>query len=838
MKLNRNDPAESARDYLGRLPLPAQQLELVMQEVDNATARGQDPIEAMHRALAEEPGQDPVAASTKERLRLAFGDGLARDAGLDTDGTTGDARLRVAPPLNRTAMSPEPWTTNPVVRGWRRLRNRVTHQSRPGRAHTDQEDSSWRAAGSRRRFVLLVAITVQTVFATLTMKSVLPYQGTQWLEIAILFLFALLFLWVSAGFWTAMMGFVQLLIGRDRYSISARSVEDGPVDANARTAIVMPICNEDVARVFAGLRATYESLAQTYSLDRFDIFILSDSYKADICVAEQKAWLDLCRTVNGFGRIFYRLRRRRVKRKSGNIDDFCRRWGANYKYMVVLDADSVMSGACLKQLVRLMEASPDAGIIQSAPQASGMDSLYARLQQFASRVYGPLFTAGMHYWQLGESHYWGHNAIIRLEPFMRHCVLAPLPGRGSFAGAILSHDFVEAALMRRAGWGVWIAYDLPGSFEELPPNLLDELQRDQRWCHGNLMNFRLFLINGFHPVHRAVFLTGVMSYLSAPLWFLFLILSTALLGVHTLTEPQYFVEPNQLFPIWPQWHPEKAVALFSTTFVLLFLPKLLGVMLTWAQGTKATRLYGGRKRMGVSLVLEVLFSMLLAPVRMLFHTRFVLSAFLGLSAKWVSPARDNNETTWGDAIRRHGGQTLLGIGWTALVAWLDPIFLLWMAPILLALFLIIPLSVYSSRVGLGRRSYLMRLFRIPEETQPPTELAATRRYAAINRSATHTPTFEDAVADPVTNALACAMATSRHLFNPLNEAQRQAVVDDAVSRGLVHLTEPQKLRLLNDPIALSRLHARMWQEPSEEAEALRQRTLRTDRPFGEGVLAI
>jgi membrane glycosyltransferase len=625
-----------------------------------------------------------------------------------------------------------------------------------------------------------------------------------------------------------MMGFLQLLIGRDRFSISASSIHDGPIPSAARTAIVMPICNEDVSRVFAGLRATYESLGTTDALERFDIFILSDSYKADVCVAEQRAWIDLCQSVNGFGRIFYRLRRRRVKRKSGNIDDFCRRWGANYKYMVVLDADSVMSGPCLKQLVRLMEASPEAGIIQSAPQASGMDSLYARVQQFASHIYGPLFTAGMHYWQLGESHYWGHNAIIRLEPFMLHCVLAPLPGKGSFSGSILSHDFVEAALMRRAGWGVWIAYDLPGSFEELPPNLLEELQRDQRWCHGNLMNFRLFLINGFHPVHRAVFLTGVMSYLSAPLWFLFLILSTVLLAVHSLTEPQYFVEANQLFPIWPQWHPQEAIALFSTTFVLLFLPKVLGVMLTW---TRDARLYGGRKRVTVSMMLEVVFSMLLAPVRMVFHTRFVLAAFLGLSAKWISPSRDNDQTTWGEAIKRHGSQTVLGLAWTALVAWLNPIFLFWMAPILASLIFIIPLSVFSSRVTLGRRAYHARLFRIPEETQPPAELQATRRYTAINRSALHTPTFRDAVAEPTANALACAMGKARHRPAALIEKQRDEAVEHALDVGVTGLTEPQKLRLLNDPIALARLHVMVWQDQTETSRELRQAVIYENDPL-------
>src|SRR3546814_671051 len=187
-----------------------------------------------------------------------------------------------------------------------------------------------------------------------------------------------------------------------------------------------------------------------------------------------------------------------------------------------------------------------------------------------------LFTAGLHFWQLGESHYWGHNAIIRVAPFMQHCALGRLPGRGGLSGEILSHDFVEAALMRRAGWSVWIAYDLPGSYEEMPPKLLDELKRDQRWCQGNLQNCKLLFTSGLHPAHRAVFMTGVMAYLSAPLWFLFLALSTALLFVFMKTEPTYFTEPYQLFPSWPEWHPEWAVRLFAGTMTLLFLPKQIG----------------------------------------------------------------------------------------------------------------------------------------------------------------------------------------------------------------------------------------------------------------------
>ncbi len=803
-----SEPEGLIHDYIQRLPLTEAQRQTLERSVQQAVSRGEAPWMALHEAIGQHTTvTEPSMASEGQRLMLGYGAGPLAAGVMHSDAS--GAEIAAMPPHVRTPLAPVPWVPNPLVRVWRRLRADRPQDPPETLAalHANGDGSAWRLAGSRRRLALLVGVGVQTAVATWYMKGVLPYQGGQVLEVLILILFALLFGWVSSGFWTAMMGFLQLMIGRDRYSVSARGLSNDPLPEGARCALVMPICNEDVARVFAGLRATYESIASTDSLKNFDVFVLSDSYQADICIEEQKHWLELCKAVGGFGRIFYRRRRRRVKRKSGNIDDFCRRWGAHYQYMVVLDADSVMTGTCLKSLVQLMEAHPDAGIIQSAPQASGMDTLYTRVQQFATRVYGPLFTAGMHFWQLGESHYWGHNAIIRLQPFMEHCILAPLPGKGAFAGAILSHDFVEAALMRRAGWGVWIAYDMPGSYEELPPNLLDELQRDQRWCHGNLMNFRLFLIDGFHPVHRVVFLTRVMSYLSAPLWFLFLALSTALLAVHTLTEPQYFVEPRQLFPIWPQWHPDKAIALFSTTFVLLFLPKVLGLLRVWFRDPAD---YGGRIKALQSMLIEVLFSMLLAPVRMLFHTRFVMAAFLGLKAKWVSPHRDAQDTPWGEAIRRHYSQTLLGIAWATLVGWLNPVFLWWMVPILAAWLLIIPLSVYSSRLGPGLKTIQHNLFRIPEEMRPPKELEDTHLYThAAREHSAGEPTFGDAITDPVTNALVCAMGTARHRPVPANLTARKALVDLAVEH-FAGLSEPQRLKLLDDPIAMAQLHRLAW----------------------------
>jgi membrane glycosyltransferase len=638
----------------------------------------------------------------------------------------------------------------------------------------------------------------QTAVATYFMSKVLPYQGKDEWEWALLALFALLFCWVSAGFWTAMAGFLVLLRGGDRYAISSDVDQSAPIPINARTAIVMPICNEDIVRVMAGLRATYESVEKTGELRHFDFFILSDTSESDTRTAEIAKWAELCKAVNGFGRIFYRHRKRRVKRKSGNIDDFCRRWGKNYRYMLVLDADSVMSGACLTRLVRMMEAHPDAGIIQSAPIAAGRDTLYARIQQFSTRVYGPLFTAGLHYWQLGESHYWGHNAIIRMAPLMKHCVLSPLPGRGSLAGEILSHDFVEAALMRRAGWRVWIAYDIEGSYEEMPPNLLDELKRDRRWCHGNLMNFRLFTARGMHPVHRAVFATGVMAYLSAPLWFLFLALSTAVLAMHVLVEPQYFQQPNQLFPIWPQWHPEKAIALFTATATLLFLPKILSVALAM----RNARQFGGALHLTASMVLEILFSMLLAPVRMLFHTKFVSAAFLGIALHWKSPPRDDSETHWGEAFGKHGLHAVLGMAWGGFVYWLNPSLLPWVLPIAAGLILSPLISAFSSRVTLGRSFRRARLFTIPEELSPPQELEETVKYV---RSATPLPSFMDAVTDPSLNALACAAAKYRPQSGLFEKLDADRLLQEDAALG-----EMQKNAVLNDAFCLAKLHQHAW----------------------------
>jgi membrane glycosyltransferase len=723
------------------------------------------------------------------------------------------APLVTAPPIRRTPMGPAGWR-DPFGSLPRGAKPRLADRSAVTNGANDTPQASdahlTRTAMVRRTIFTILALAQTVTFSYYMTTRILPYHGEQPLEVAILILSTLLFAWVSLGFWTAVSGFVLLCFGGDRHAVTASAAAATPIPPDARTAIVMPIRNEHVARVFAGLRATYESLAATAALPHFDFFILSDSNEPDTLTAEQQAWLDLCTAVGGFGHIFYRWRRHRVKRKSGNIADFCRRWGSQYRYMIVLDADSVMSGECLAALVRLMEANPSAGIIQTAPRAAGRDTLYARVQQFATRVYGPLFTAGLHFWQLGDSYYWGHNAIIRIAPFMRHCALGRLPGRGPLSGEILSHDFVEAALMRRAGWKVWMAYDLPGSYEEMPPNLLDELKRDRRWCQGNLINSRLTLWQGLNPAHRAVFMTGIMTYVSAPLWLLSLALSTAFIVVQTVFGPQYFIHPRQLFPIWPEWDAHSAIGFAVGTGVVLFLPKVLGAILVVARGADR---FGGVLRLTLSVFLELVFSALLAPVRMLFHTQFVVAALTGLHVRWSSPPREDTQTTWGEAMRRHGVHTLIGIAWGAGIYWLHPPYTWWLLPVVGALALSMPISVYSSRVSLGRAMRRAKLFLIPEETDPPRELRSMGAYASRAREAPH---FVHAVVDPTVNAIAisCAASSSGARRSAGMRSRCDRAIAKAVEQGPGALTDGQKLFFLTDPIALSRLHAQVSTSPT------------------------
>ena len=642
----------------------------------------------------------------------------------------------VVPPLIRGSMPPRPW-----LGFWRSLRAAAFGLRFDALA--GQNGPPWhRAARSRRRVLMAAVMTLAVIGYALAggfEEASSDLSGLAALaQGAKTALFVLLFSWIGVGFITALMGAWSLLRG-DPHALVLPPAGH-PIAADARTALVMPICNEDVATVFGGLRATCESLAATGALRLFDVFVLSDTADPQARQAEAAAFEQLRASLGlaapgAGGGLHIRWRRRRTHRKAGNVADFCRRWGRAYRYMIVLDADSTMQGETLVAMVRAMEAQPRVGILQTLPQAVGHGSLHARAQQFASRVTGRLFALGMAWWQLGESHYWGHNAILRLEPFMRHCALAPLPGDGSLSGSILSHDFVEAALMRRAGYEVWLAPSLAGSWEQHPAHLLDELQRDRRWCQGNLQNARLIAEPGWASAHRFMFLTGALSYAVAPLWIGFVGLGL------------WAASTSAAAPAPMPW------SLWALTLVMLTLPRVLGVAAVFLAGE--ARLFGGPGRLVGGALLEALLSAALAPLRMLAHALFVTGALTGWRLNWKSPPREAQVLPWGEALRRIGWPALGALGMALALLWasqregaalssgmgMGPVppagsdetsspsladrlgGLIPFAPIALPWLLAAPLAVW------GSRTWLRGWLRVPEERAPPRTLRRASSHA-------------------------------------------------------------------------------------------------------------
>jgi membrane glycosyltransferase len=735
-------------------------------------------------------------------------------------------RFAAGPPLARRAMRPEPIERRVLHRLLRRAhRQPAAGRELFGRAlRRRRHELPWTRVARRRRALLGVLVLIPTIVASGFMVNVLPHQGRTWLEVAIVVCFGALFGWISIGFWTALFGFALLVRRRDRFAITRLEGNVGAFAPEGRTAIAMPICEEPVERVFAGLRAIERSLARQGALAHFDFFVLSDTRDPGTAVEEEAAWFDWCRAVDGFHRIFYRRRRVRLKRKNGNVADFCRRWGQRYRYLIMLDADSVMSGETLVRLVTLMERNPTVGMIQTAPVAVNRRSLFARVQQFASRIYGPMFAAGLHFWQLGDGQYWGHNSVIRVEPFMNHCGLPKLPGKPPLGGEILSHDFVEAALMGRAGWTLWLAYDLGGSYEEVPSTLLEEMKRDRRWCQGNLQHLRLLFTEGLFGAHRALFLNGVLSYVSALLWFGFLTLSTVEAVRNVLAEPNYFPHGASLFPEWPIWRPDWALALVAVIALILFLPKMLSVVLIVAARRDA-RAYGGAPRLALSVLIEVLLSSLFAPIRMVFHSRFVLANLLGRTVTWRSQEREDAETSWREALRHHGIDSLLASVWGSGLYWLNPDYFWWVTPIIAALILSVPLSVLVSRVRLGDAARRRGLFLIPEETAPPPELEdleallASARERKAARPAPETDGFVRAAVDPYVYAVHRALLGPRRALKPSVRATRRALLERALRDGSNALDARAQRILLLDPDLTDALHAQVWALPDRDRAA-------------------
>ncbi|MFN5684938.1 glucans biosynthesis glucosyltransferase MdoH, partial [Bradyrhizobium sp.] len=426
-----------------------------------------------------------------------------------------------------------------------------------------------------RRALVLASTAALTAVGCAKMYQVVEVGGVTVLEGLVLVLFCILLAWITFAFITALAGFAVTL-ARSRETIPIDL--DGPLPAlSSRTAMLLPTYNEDPDAVMVRLRAMIESAANTGAADRFDWFLLSDTTDPDIWIGEEAAFLAL-RDACPAHRVYYRHRADNLARKSGNIAEWVRRFGAAYDHMIILDADSLMSGETMVRLAYAMEQAPQAALIQTLPVIVNGSSLFARLQQFAGRLYGPVIASGNAWWYGAEGNYWGHNAIIRVAAFAQHAGLPELRGRKPFGGHILSHDFIEAALMRRAGWGIYMTVNLAGSYEEVPPSLIDYAARDRRWCQGNLQHLAVLPARGLHWVSRLHLLIGIGAYVTAPLWLAFLVLGILISLQANFVRPEYFPKGFALFPSWPAQDPVLAAQVFGATLGLLMIPKLLACL--------------------------------------------------------------------------------------------------------------------------------------------------------------------------------------------------------------------------------------------------------------------
>ena len=575
-----------------------------------------------------------------------------------------------------------------------------------------------------RRWLFLGLVVSSTIVADQPVWSVIRVDGLTPLEVVVFVLFTILFAWIAASFWLACIGAYVRWKNIDVLSSASESAPQNTNHRASRTAIVMPVYNESPLRTFSGLAAVRESVRAAANQTEFDYFILSDTTDTRLREIEEQDWRRLHDTEPDGHNIFYRHRPRNIGRKSGNIQDFCENWGALYDYMVVLDADSLMTGETLVRLVALMDENPRAALIQVPPQLIGRESLFARIQQFSSSVYGPCHASGLAFLQGTDGNYWGHNAIIRVRAFMRHCGLPALPGQAPLGGEILSHDFVEAALLKRAGWDVLMAPTLGGSFEEPPPTIFDYLKRDRRWCQGNLQHARLVLAVGLRMPSRLHFVMGVMNYLASPLWLLLLITSAVEMYLSAQVIPvTYFGR----YPVLsaPISHTVELIVLLGSTIALLYAPKILALLIA-SRDPETRAAHGGRFRLFRSVVFECAFSTLLAPVVMLSHSWFVFSILCGRTTGWGAQQRDDRALPLWFVIRMFAPHTLIGIAATFAVYHYLPGEFWWFLPFLVGMSLAIPLVYFSSSLRLGKFARRLGFFQTPDEIGGMTILERLR----------------------------------------------------------------------------------------------------------------
>ncbi len=565
------------------------------------------------------------------------------------------------------------------------------------------------------RLMLIAATYKMSEYGIGEMYAVMTGEltQTQWV---FLVLFSINFVWISFAGVQAVLGFL-LLIKQDVFGFSA--IHNNP--PHMRTAVLAPVYNEDPARVSAGIRAMATELAQQ-APGRFAFFILSDTTNPQAWLREEYAFRQLIEQASPDCPVYYRHRRKNSERKAGNISDWVMRWGGGYEAMLVLDADSIMSGETMVEMARRLEAEPGLGLLQTLPNIVLADTLYARLQQFANRLYGPVFANGLAAWHGNGSNFWGHNAIIRTAAFASAAHLPVLSGKPPFGGHVISHDFIEAALLRRAGWGVRFDTDLEASYEEAPPSMSDVLIRDRRWCQGNLQHSRFLFARGLALTNRLHILSGIMAYGSALFWFLLLGVGMVLTIQASFTPTDYFTEPS-LFPTWPVFDSERAITLFIQSMGIVLLPKFLA----WVTGILSLRRclgYGGPITLTLSVLVEIVLSAMFAPVMMLAQSQMVREILTGSDSGWKPQRRNDGSIAFWAAIGMHKWHMLLGFTASVLTWYFTRGLFYWLLPVTSGLMASAILSWISGKAWLGK---LLRFFGIlgtPEERRQPATIAA------------------------------------------------------------------------------------------------------------------
>ncbi len=566
----------------------------------------------------------------------------------------------------------------------------------------------------RSRWLWRLATFLPAIAATLMIVALFTdffvMDGLSPFEALLISLIAFSFFWIALSVAMTAAGVIRAVLPARRPA--------GPVQP-LDVAILIPVHDEVPEDVFGNAQAMLEDVAARRPEHRFSLFILSDTKNDAVAEAETHAFAALKAAAPSETPVHYRRFAENTDRKIGNIAQWVRRWGGGYEAMLVLDADSLMTAQAITDLADAMAADPGSGLIQSTPRLVSSETVLARVQQFATTVYGPLLSLGLAAWTGREGNYWGHNAIIRTRAF---AACAGLPRIGRDGRLIMSHDFVEAALLCRAGWGVSMLPAGPGSYEEAPETLIDYVKRDARWCRGNLQHLRLIATRGLHPVSRFHLFQGAMSYLVSPVW-LALLLVWAAIGVGEEKSLIVYFSGNDPRPHWPELTGAKQVAVLFLMYGLLLAPKLVGVLRA-ALEAPALRSFGGPVQFALSFLAEVLLSVAYSPILMIQQTRAVITGILGVEMGWSTyrGSAGRGPSLW-QLLRFHAVETVIGAG---LVTGIVLGFVtLWLSPIALSLAAAMPLSALSG-LRLTAHPCVANLMATPEDIAPPPVLLRAR----------------------------------------------------------------------------------------------------------------